>query len=112
MEKKLIYKKAVKKLVEEIGAMAPSNADITTQIMVDEEHGHYVLFSTGWKNKGRIYGPFVHIDVMDDGKVWLQHDGTDLVIAELLEEKGIPKEDIVLAFHAPFRRSLTGYAVS
>lgn len=92
--------------------MTPSMKEIATQIIVDEKHGHYVLFSTGWRDDNRIYGPFVHLDVTQDGKVWLQHDGTNLEIATLLEEKGIPKEDIVLAFHAPYVRAWTGYAVS
>jgi hypothetical protein len=30
----------------------------------------------------------------------------------MLEEKGIPKQDIVLAFYAPIRRPDTGYAVA
>jgi hypothetical protein len=29
-----------------------------------------------------------------------------------LEQNGIPKEDIVLAFHAPYKRPYTGYAVA
>jgi hypothetical protein len=35
-----------------------------------------------------------------------------LKIALELMEKGVPKEEIVLAFHAPFRRKHTGFAVS
>ena len=29
-----------------------------------------------------------------------------------LQEHGIPKEDIVLGFHAPYKRPDTGYAVA
>ncbi|MCY7359555.1 MAG: XisI protein [Rudanella sp.] len=46
------------------------------------------------------------MDVRDDDKVLIQHDGTHLKIAMLLTEKGIEKQDIVLAFHAPHRRKL------
>jgi hypothetical protein len=49
---------------------------------------------------------------MDDGKVWLQHDGTDLVIAEKLLAAGVEKMDIVLGFHAPFEGADTGFAVA
>jgi hypothetical protein len=48
----------------------------------------------------------MHIDVKPDGKVWIQHDGTDLKVALMLYEKGIEKSDIVLAFHAVHRREL------
>ena len=48
-----------------------------------------------------------------DGKVWIQHDGTDLKIALLLAEKGIPKKDIVIGFrNIEQRQHLTDFAVS
>jgi hypothetical protein len=51
----------------------------------------------------------MHFDLKGD-KIWIQADGTDLILAEPLVEKGVPKEDIVLAFHAPYRRPYTGCA--
>jgi hypothetical protein len=47
-----------------------------------------------------------------DGKVWIQHDGTEDGIAYELEAAGIPKARIVLAFKSLKRRKLTEYAVS
>jgi hypothetical protein len=35
------------------------------------------------------------------GKIWVQHDGTEDAIADQLVEKGVPKQEIVLAYHAP-----------
>jgi hypothetical protein len=53
------------------------------------------------------------LDIKPTGRVWLQHDGTDLHIAELLVQKGIPKSDIVIGFQAPHARVLMeDYAVS
>jgi hypothetical protein len=46
-----------------------------------------------------------------DGKIWIQHDGTEIGIANQLVELGIPKSDIVLAFHSPFKRQFTEFAV-
>ena len=61
----------------------------------------------------RIYLPFVHIDVRPDGKVWIQHDGTDLRIADQLVERGIPKHQIVLGFKSPdTRRLIDDFAVA
>ncbi len=112
MDKLTKNKKIVKEIVKEVAAISPSTKDVETQLITDDENGHYILFSVGWEKKERHYATFVHIDVKPDGKVWLQHDGTDLKIALELIEKGIPKEEIVLAFHAPFRRKLTGFAVA
>jgi hypothetical protein len=51
-----------------------------------------------------------HVDIKD-GKVWIQEDVTDLPLVLKLEQAGIPKEDIVLAFHARYKRALSGYGV-
>ena len=104
MEKVAQYKKIVGALMEEINAMSPSDEHVETQLIMDDLRGHYLLFSVGWEPKYREYTPFLHLDVRPEGKVYLQHDGTDLRVALLLAEKGIPKSDIVLAFHAPEQR--------
>lgn len=44
--------------------------------------------------------------------MWLQHDGTDLEVALLMTDRGIPEEDIVLGFQPPMVRSDTGFAVA
>ena len=55
---------------------------------------------------------YLHIDVANDGKVWLQHDGTDILVAEKLLESGVAKSDLVLGFHEPLMRADTGFAVA
>lgn len=113
MDKVASNKKIVSDLISNIGAQgAKPDAPIQTQIIKDEEKGHYLLFSNGWRSDERVYGCYLHIDVAKDGKVWLQHDGTDVTVAQMLLDRGIPKEDIVLAFHPPFVREDTGFAVA
>jgi hypothetical protein len=46
-----------------------------------------------------------------NGKIWIQHDGTEEGIANRLIASGVPKEDIVLGFHSPFMRQYTEFAV-
>ena len=41
-----------------------------------------------------------------NGRVWLQHDGTDWIIADRLVERGIPAHDIVIGFQPPQARPL------
>ncbi len=52
----------------------------------------------------------MHLDIIDR-KIWIQRDGTEDGIATDLEEAGIPKSDIVLAFHLQRLRKYTEYAV-
>jgi len=57
-----------------------------------------------------VHGSVIHLDIRGD-KVWVQYDGTTRPVVEELEAAGIPREDIVLAFHPEELRPLTGYGV-
>ncbi len=107
MDKLIFYKRAARQVVEEVVALSPEDEDgVENQLITDDEHGHYLYFGVGWEGRRWFYASFIHIDVKTNGKVWLQHDGTDLIIADRLVEKGIPKEDIVIGFQSPFARHL------
>ncbi|HMQ46385.1 MAG TPA: XisI protein [Saprospiraceae bacterium] len=82
------------------------------QLIFDEARDSYLLYRTGWKEDiRRVHFCVFHVDIKDD-KVWVQEDATDFDLVGELEEKGIPKQDIVLGFHAPYKRPYSGYAVS
>jgi XisI protein len=116
MDKVKNYKKIIRTLVEEIVALsAPTENGIENQLITDDEHGHYLYFGVGWEEQGDnwFYASFIHIDIKEDGKVWLQHDGTDLRIAQQLVERGIAKSDVVIGFQKPtVRKYMEGYAVA
>jgi XisI protein len=58
----------------------------------------------------RIYGCVLHLD-SKDGKIWIQHNGTEFDIAAQLAEQGIPKQNIVNGFHSSYMRQFTDFAV-
>jgi hypothetical protein len=105
------YRTFVKQLIKQYGAYKPSYGDIDVETVFDTEHDHYELINVGWHQDQRIRGAVLHIDIKN-GKIWIQHDGTERGVANDLVEWGVPKEDIVLAFHAPYRRQYTGFAVN
>ena len=113
MDKIVTYKKIVRDYVTEIAQAMPQNENgIENQLITDDEHGYYLWFGVGWEREERyFYATFIHIDVKTTGRVWLQHDGTSLRIAECLVERGIPKDDLVLGFKSPETRPFTGFAV-
>ncbi|MFM6323983.1 MAG: element excision factor XisI family protein, partial [Microcystis panniformis] len=45
-------------------------------------------------------------------RVYIEQDWTEIGITSQLLEAGIPKEDIVLAFHDPASRELTEFAIA
>jgi hypothetical protein len=91
--------------------MMPSGEEVQTELICDESSGHYQLGEVGWDGNRRIDDIFLHVDVYND-RVWIQHDGTDLPIAEVLVREGIPKGCIILAFHPPELRQYTDYAAA
>jgi hypothetical protein len=71
----------------------------------------YFLFNLGWSADRRIKNFTVYVRIKD-GKFWIEHDLTEDGIATELLEAGVPKEDIVLAFHAPEMRQYTEFAAA
>ncbi len=114
MDKALKNKEIVKSIQAEVYQHNAQNSDATIQQfrIVDDENGQYLLYMDGWREENHTYGCFFHIHVAVDGKVWLFRDGTDLEIGQMLLDKGINPDELVLAWIAPIRRADTGYAIA
>lgn len=105
------HRAQVQAALTDYAAQQPPEPGVEVQTIFDTEHDHYQIVYAGWQDKRRVYGCVLHLD-LKEGKIWIQHDGTESGIAEELVARGIPKEEIVLAFHAPYKRPYTGFAVS
>jgi len=65
----------------------------------------------GWKDSStRIYGCILRLEIKE-GKIWMQHDGTEEASADQLVAKGVSTQQIVLAYHAPNVRKYTEFAL-
>jgi hypothetical protein len=104
------YPRLVEEIIRRYGQYKPSYGEVEVQMVFDRENHHYHLLNVGWHNYHRIRGCVLHIDIKDD-QIWIQHDGTESGVANDLVAMGIPKEDIVLAFHAPYKHPYTGFGV-
>lgn len=111
MDKLEQYRKIIEEVLTEQASYKLSNSDIEKELIIDRERDHYQVFLVGWEGLSRVHSCSIHIDIKGD-KVWLQRDYTDAEIAGQLMERGIPKEDIVLGFHAPYKRPYTGFAIA
>jgi len=67
--------------------------------------------TVGWDGDRRIYYVLAHVEIVD-GKVWIQHDGTEDGVATELVAAGVSKSDIVLGFHEPEIRPYTEFAAA
>ena len=77
----------------------------------DEKQDHYFLHTIGWRDVERIWNTLIYVRIRD-GKFWIEIDWTEEGIATDLVAAGVPKEDIVLAFHHPSVRPYTEFAVA
>jgi serine/threonine protein kinase len=111
MDKLQQYRQIIRQvLTEQAHPYAHSN-NVETEIICDTEHDHYQLTYVGWEGQQRIFNLILHFDIKD-GKIWIQHNGTEVAIAKILIDQGVPASDIVLGFHSPFKRQFSGYAVT
>jgi hypothetical protein len=111
MDKVEQYRNYIQEILETIGSYKSIPEEIEGEVVIDRERDHYLLVNVGWQDEKRAYGNSIHLDIKQ-GKIWVQRDMTDLRIVERLLEKGVPKEDIVLAFHSPYKRQFTDFAVA
>ncbi len=85
--------------------------DMQVRLIMDTENNHYQALYAGWRNDQQVFSVIFHFDIIDN-KIWVQRNTSDYDIVGDIEQKGVPKSDIVLAFHAPSMRSFMEYATA
>jgi XisI protein len=110
MDKVSHYRQIVLEILTDRGQIQPVYGEIEMQLLFDRERDRYQVLRAGWLQKQRVYGVLIQIDIKGE-KLWIQYDGTEVGVANELVERGIPKDDIVLAYHSPFMRQYNGFAV-
>ncbi|QTA81317.1 XisH protein domain-conaining protein [Desulfonema limicola] len=103
------YRNTIQEIIKKYANEKPLPKDVEGQTIFDKESDHYQLLNVGWYKDKWIFGCVLHIDIKN-GKVWIQHNGTEDEIAEELIKSGIPEQDIVIGFHSPFKRKFTKFA--
>lgn len=112
MDKLIQYRLLVKELLSREADFVNrvSRSGLQTYAILDEAHDHYLLLRAGWEHQKRIRAIMIYIR-LHSGKIWVEEDWTEDGIASHLVRAGVPKEDIVLGFHAPEMRPFTEFAV-
>lgn len=111
MDKVRKYRQIIRQTLTEHAHPYAYSDDVETEVICDTEHDHYQLVYIGWEDQQRIFNLILHFDIKD-GKIWIQHNGAETAIAQVLAERGVPTSDIVLGFHSPFKRQFSGYAIT
>lgn len=91
------YGEIVKTVINKYAKLRPSHGQIRLDTVFDEQQGNYALMQTGWDRGVRVRGNLIYITIRDE-KVHIEYDGIERGIVDDLTQKGIPQEDVVLAF--------------
>lgn len=111
MDKLEYYRSCIQTLLEKHSQYNSNDKEIESTLLFDPVRDHYQLMRIGWQGLKRIYYIVLHFDIKE-GKIWLQQNTTDIDVGEELLAMGIPREDIILGLHPPYKRPYTNYGVA
>jgi len=113
MDRVATYRMILKELLKHQAEVMShgGQANIETELTFDEERDHYLLMRIGWTPEGRLFVPTLYARLLN-GKIWIENDWTEEGLATGLLERGVPAENVVLAFHPPEMRVHTEFAVA
>jgi hypothetical protein len=98
MDKVEKYRQTLRQELDKYASRKPVNMpEATRQLIVSGDENQFVLFSIGWHGTRHIHQCLIHVQIKE-GKIWVHHDLTDPGLLERLAERGIPEEDLILAF--------------
>jgi hypothetical protein len=102
--------KIIQAVLTDLAGHDVSDTSQDTKLVFDTQNHHYLYMRYDWKDFTRRYDVYVHLEIRGN-IIWAQRDNTDYGVVDELVRLGVPKNQIVLGFHAPYKRPYTGYAV-
>lgn len=111
MDKIAHYEQIICEILEDYAQIKNATSELHSHLIIDRERKHYQLLTIGWRKETYIYMVAFHLSI-DQGKIWIHQNNTEVLIADELCEKGVSKSDIVLGFISEYARPYTGFAVA
>jgi hypothetical protein len=113
MDKLENYRELLKSLLARYAELLSQQPtpDTEVEVVLDETGDNYMLVEIGWSNRKRVKQTVLYVRLRY-GKFWVEEDSLEEGIATDLLASGVPKEDIILAFHHPDMRPYTEFAAA
>ncbi|WP_414576725.1 XisI protein [Anabaena sp. CCY 9402-a] len=86
-------------------------SSVGDHLILDEQRDQYLWLRCGWDAKKRVQHIILYLQIQN-GKIWVEEDSTNLAVVDDLLAAGIPKTDIILGFHHPSKRAFTEFAIA
>ena len=100
----------VERILTEYAAIPYAYDNLESQLAFDRVRGRFLWLTLGWEGPKRVHSVVVDLELRGN-KFWLHRDQTEEGIAYDLEQAGIPKDRIVLAWMPESYRKHSEYAV-
>jgi XisI protein len=101
MEKVKKYQKAISKVLEYYAAIkSPFMPEVENLVISDTKNHHYQLQRMGWYQDRHVHYTVFHFAIQN-GKIWVHENRTDVKIDEELIEAGISAKDIASGLDHP-----------
>ncbi len=97
------YRQIIQRILAEYLKYIPKEENIETVGIQDVQSDNYLLLDMGWQPPRRIYAVILHLRI-NDGKIWIEQDGTEDGVAHELLKAGVLPDEIVLGFQLPDMR--------
>jgi hypothetical protein len=97
MDKMTNYRRIMQSVLEDYAERMSRGNQVRILPVCDTRHDQYLLISLGWSNKRREHAIVFHAQIQQD-QIFIEDDGTEEGIGNLLVEKGVAETDIRLAW--------------
>ena len=111
MDKHNHYRQLIQQIIQEYCQLSQPDDSLQTIPIFDPIQEQYLLVRIGWEKTDRIKRTIIHIQLKNE-KIWIEEDWTEDGVATDFLLAGVPREDIVLAFHPPELRQYTEFAIA
>ncbi len=97
MDTQPAYRQIVKDVLNKYAKLRPSHGQIRLDTVFDEQQDHYALMQVGWDRGARVRGNLLYV-ILHQSKILIEYDGIEHGIVDEFVQRGIPRDNIVLAF--------------
>lgn len=103
MDKLTQYKKIVEEVLQNhVHLPTRDFPNVKDILVIDKDKKHFLQISMGWDREQYAHDTIYHLEVKDNGKIWIHELNTDVEVREELIEKGVAAEDIIRGMIAPY----------
>ncbi|MEM8524230.1 MAG: element excision factor XisI family protein [Bacteroidota bacterium] len=99
MERVEQYRTIIKAIIQRPASSRTLNQpSLQKQLLVDRSENNFLLFNVGWHKDNYVHDLLFHIELSNDGNIWILENNTDYPLDNKLLEAGVEQEDLHIAW--------------